>query len=133
MKQILQDLRSGATTLADGPCPQVGEGQILTLQLGFQDGSIATIHYFANGSKSFPKERIEVFAQGKILQLDNFRAVRGFGWPGLGTQRLWRQDKGQTACVAAFLGAIREGGPPPIPFGELDEVSRVSIELAAES
>ena len=101
-----------------------------TLNLGFADGSIGAIHYFANGSKSLPKERLEVFAQGRVLQLDNFRALRGFGWPGFTGSRLWRQDKGQTAMAAAFLQAIKEGGPSPIPFDELVEVSRVTIELA---
>ena len=108
-------------------------GDTVSLQLAFADGSIAAIHYFANGSKSFPKERVEIFTQGRILQLDNFRVMRPFGWPGLGSQRLWRQDKGQNACAAAFLRAIREGEPSPIPFEELEEVSRVSIELATES
>jgi len=104
----------------------------VTLNLHFADGSIATIHYLANGSKAFPKERVEVFAGGKILQLDNFRTLRGFGWPGFHNDRLWRQDKGQKACAAAFVGAIRDGGAPPIPFDEIAEVSRVSIELAAQ-
>jgi predicted dehydrogenase len=48
----------------------------------FEDGSIGTVHYFANGSKAFPKERLEVFAGGRVLQLDNFRKLTGFGWPG---------------------------------------------------
>lgn len=43
---------------------------------------------------------------------------------------LWRQDKGQKACVAAFLDAIRNGGPDPIPYDEIIEVSRVAIELS---
>ena len=47
-----------------------------------KDGSIGTIHYFANGSKALPKERLEIFSSGKILQLDNFRKLRGFNWPG---------------------------------------------------
>jgi predicted dehydrogenase/threonine dehydrogenase-like Zn-dependent dehydrogenase len=102
----------------------------VSLQLGFGDGSIGTVHYFANGTKAFPKERLEVFAQGRVLQLDNFRRLRGFGWPGFKTMRLWRQDKGQAACVEAFLRALREGGAPPIPFNEILEVSRVTIQLA---
>jgi predicted dehydrogenase len=101
-----------------------------TLNLGFADGSIGSIHYFANGSKALPKERLEVFAQGRVLQLDNFRALRGFGWPGFTRARLWRQDKGQSACAGAFLQALRQGGPSPIPFDEIVEVSRVTIELA---
>lgn len=103
----------------------------LTMQLGFADGSIGSIHYLANGSKAFPKERLEVFSLGRVLQLDNFRVLRGFGWPGFRSMRLWRQDKGQQACVNAFLDAIRSAGPGPIPFAELSEVARVTIDLAS--
>ena len=101
-----------------------------TLQLGFADGSIGTVHYLANGTKAFPKERLEVFAGGRVLQLDNFRVLKGFGWPGFGAMRLWRQDKGQRAGAAAFIRAIAAGGPSPIPFEEIVEISRVTIELA---
>jgi predicted dehydrogenase len=105
-------------------------GDTVTLQLGFADGSIGTIHYFANGAKSFPKERVEVFSGGKVLQLDNFRTLTGFGWPSFRRRRLLRQDKGQKACAAAFVSVLRQGGPSPIPVEELLEVSRVAIELA---
>ncbi len=102
----------------------------VSLQLGFADGSIGTVHYFANGSKAFPKERLEVFASGRVLQLDNYRRLTGFAWPGFKKMNLWRQDKGQKACVKAFVDAIEGNGPAPIPFNEVIEVSRVSIELA---
>jgi predicted dehydrogenase len=102
----------------------------VSLQLGFADGSIGTVHYFANGPKSFPKERLEVFAGGRALQLDNFRRLTGFGWPGFGKMNLWRQDKGQKACAAAFVRAVESGGPAPIPLDELLEVARVTIEAA---
>jgi predicted dehydrogenase/threonine dehydrogenase-like Zn-dependent dehydrogenase len=105
-------------------------GDTLSLQLGFEDGSLGTVHYFANGPKSFPKERLEVFASGRALQLDNFRRLTGFGWPGFNKMNLWRQDKGQKECAAAFVRAIETGGPAPIPLGELIEVARISIELA---
>jgi predicted dehydrogenase/threonine dehydrogenase-like Zn-dependent dehydrogenase len=105
-------------------------GDTVAINLWFADGSIGTVLYFANGSKSYPKERLEVFAAGRVLQLDNFRKLTGYGWPKFRKMTLWRQDKGQKACVAAFLQAIREGGPPPIPFDEIVEVSRLSIELA---
>lgn len=101
-----------------------------SIQLTFADGSIGSIHYLSNGSKRFPKERLEVFAAGRVLQLDNFRVLTGFGWPGLTRHRLWRQDKGQAACAAAFVAAVSRGGPSPIPFEELVEVSRVTIALA---
>ena len=102
-----------------------------SIQLRFANGDIGTIHYFANGSKVFPKERLEVFAGGGVLQLDNFRKLAGFGWPGFRKMRLPRQDKGQKACAAAFIEAIRKGGPAPIMPEEIFEVSRLSILLAS--
>lgn len=105
-------------------------GDTVSLQLCFADGSIGTIHYFSNGCKAFPKERLEVFAAGRVLQLDNFRKLIGFAWPGFNKMNLWRQDKGQKACAAAFISAIRNGGVAPIPFEEIAEVSRVTIKLS---
>lgn len=102
-----------------------------TISMRFVDGSIGSIHYFANGSRSFPKERLEIFVGGKVLQLDNFRKLTGFGWQGFTKMNLWRQDKGQRACVAVFVEAIRHNGNALIPFDEIVEVSQLSIELAA--
>jgi predicted dehydrogenase/threonine dehydrogenase-like Zn-dependent dehydrogenase len=101
-----------------------------SITLGFADGSFGTIHYLANGAASFPKERIEVFAAGRTLQLDNFLKLRAYGWPGFSKSTLMRQDKGQTACAAAFIRAVETGGPAPIPAEELFEVARVTIEAA---
>jgi len=108
-----------------------GRGDTATLQLTFVDGSIGTIHYFANGSRAFPKERLEVFAQGRVLQLDNFRTLTGFGWPRFRRARLWKQDKGQHACAAAFVAALKNQGPSPIPFDELVDVARTTIALGS--
>jgi predicted dehydrogenase len=106
------------TALADPkPCPDTA-----SLSLTFADGSIGTIHYLANGAKAFPKERLEVFCQGRILQLDNYRRLQGWGWPNFQRQTSWRQDKGQVACMQAFVAAIGQGQPTPIPFDELLEV-----------
>jgi len=99
------------------------------IQLSFEDGSIGTIHYYANGSKSFPKERLEVFAQGGVLQLDNYRKLTGFGWPRFKKMNLWQQDKGQKACVKSFIDAISKSNTPPIPVEEIFEVSRISLKL----
>ncbi|BCV35990.1 bi-domain-containing oxidoreductase [bacterium 19CA01SA08] len=100
--------------------------------LGFADGSFGTIHYLANGAANFPKERVEVFAAGRVLQLDNFRKLKGFGWPGFSKMNLWKQDKGQTDCAAAFLSAIESGKESPIPARELFEVARITIEIAEQ-
>lgn len=102
----------------------------VSFTLSFGDGSIGTVHYLANGHRSFPKERLEVFCGGHILQLDNFRTLRGFAWPGFTKFNLWRQDKGNAACAAAFVEAVRKGGPSPISFEELVEVTEVSFQIA---
>jgi predicted dehydrogenase len=104
-----------------------------TITLGFADGSIGTVHYLSNGHRAFPKERLEAFAGGRVLQLDNFRRLKGYGWPGFSSMNLWRQDKGQDACVKAFVEAVRAGGPSPIPLEELLEVARVTIAAASSA
>lgn len=104
-----------------------------TVTLSFADGSTATIHYLATGSARFPKERIEVFAGGRVLVNDNFKTLHPYGWKGVRAIRLRRQDKGHKAAVAAFLHAAANGGPPPIPIDELLEVSAASIRAADPS
>jgi len=104
-------------------------GDTVTISLSFMDGSIGTIHYLANGNKSVDKERLEVFAAGRILRLDNFRRLTGYGWPRFKSLNRWRQDKGQRACARAFLDAIKNGAPAPIPFDELLEVARLTIAM----
>lgn len=104
----------------------------VVISLSFRDGSLGTVHYVANGNRSFPKERLEIFTEGKILQLSNFRKLRGYGWSTFKSMNLWRQDKGQRNCVSAFLDAVRNGSRSPIPLDELIEVSRFTIEVAEQ-
>ncbi|MCH4544001.1 bi-domain-containing oxidoreductase [Ochrobactrum sp. A-1] len=130
---LLRHLAGSEIVSHDVRAMDAQSGDTVTITLGFDDGSIGTVHYFANGSKSFPKERLEVFCHGRILQLDNFRRLRGFGWPGFSRMNLWRQDKGQKACAAAFVQAIEAGSPAPIPFEELLEVSRVTIAIVGQA
>lgn len=100
--------------------------------LGFADGSFGTIHYYANGAASFPKERIEVFADGRVLQLDNFVKLKGYGFKGFKKMNLWKQDKGQNECSRLFLESIKNGTPSPIPIDEIFEVAKVSIDVAEQ-
>ena len=103
-----------------------------SITLSFEDGSMGTIHYFANGGKAFPKERIEAFGGDGVLQLDNFKKLKGYGWKGFKTRRLLGQDKGQKACAVAFVESIRSGLPAPIPYEEIMEVARVSVEVTEQ-
>jgi predicted dehydrogenase/threonine dehydrogenase-like Zn-dependent dehydrogenase len=108
----------------------IGEDKA-SITLGFDDGSFGTIMYLANGSNAFPKERIEVFSGSRVLQIDNFRRLTGYGWPNFDKSRLWKQDKGQNACVRAFLDAVKSG-MPAIPEEEIFEVTRITIEAATQ-
>lgn len=120
-----------ARRMGDNPHQQITEDKAAII-LGFADGSFGTIHYLANGAASFPKERVEVFTAGRVLQLDNFIKLKAFGWPGFSKMNLWKQDKGQNACAVAFLNAIKQGVSGPIPVEELFEVAQITIEVAEQ-
>ena len=121
-------VRSHIATLgAHDALPVRDDKAVMTLE--FADGSVGVINYLANGHKAVPKERLEIFAAGRVLQMDNFLRLKGYGWPGMKTIKSWKQDKGQNACPAAFVDAIKTGGHSPIPLDEVIESSRVSIEL----
>jgi predicted dehydrogenase len=89
-------------TSGDATAASLGDDQA-TITLTFTDGSTGTLHYFSNGHAPFPKERIEAFCSGRVLQLDNFRRLRGYGWSGFTAMNLWQQNKGQDACVGPSL------------------------------
>ena len=101
------------------PCPDT-----FSLQIRFANGSIGTVHYFSNGNKAFPKDCLEVFSSGKVLRLDNFRKLQAWGIPTFRTRRFLSQDKGQVNCSSAFISAIKNLDPPPIPLSQLFEVQR---------
>lgn len=117
--------------MGDAPGIEVRNDKV-TINLSFVDGSFGTIHYLANGGSAFPKERVEVFCDDAVLQMDNYRVLKGFGWKGFNKMKLLRQDKGQQACATAFIESIRDGLESPIPYDEVMESSRISIEIANE-
>lgn len=116
---------SGATFLG-GNAGQSGDSA--TLQLRFEDESIATIHYLATGHGAFPKERIEIFADGKVMTCDNFRKTTGYGVKGGCSTK--GPDKGHANCLKAFVTAVETGGEWPVPLAEILEVSEHTIRMA---
>lgn len=118
-----------ATMMGNVPGVEVREDKA-SITLCFEDGSFGTIHYLANGGSAFPKERIEVFCDNAVLQMDNYRVLTGYGWPRFKKMKLFKQDKGQKACAKAFIDSISNGSEAPIPYEEVMESSRVSIEIA---
>ena len=100
------------------------------ISLEFEDGSIGSIHYLANGGKLFPKERVEIFCENSVLQLDNFLKLKGFNWPSFANMNIFAQDKGQNNCVRTFVKAVKDGTEPPIPYDEIFEVARVTTKIS---
>ncbi len=98
----------------------------LSMTFTFPDGSIGVVDYLANGDKSFPKERIEVFCGGRVAVLDDFRALE-MVHDGRRTVTKKAQDKGWYSEWVAFVHAIREGSQPPIPYEQLIGVTKATF------
>ncbi len=102
---------------AMGVNPQVNTDNA-TIMLQYENGSTGVINYFANGSKAYSKERIEVFAQEQTLITDNFRFTEGFGTRGFSKLKT-NVDKGHSAQFKLLLERLKNGGEALIPFDEI--------------
>ncbi|MES2330165.1 MAG: bi-domain-containing oxidoreductase [Bacteroidota bacterium] len=100
------------------------DNAIVTLK--FANGSQGVINYFANGSKAYEKERIEVYSQGRILVVDNFRKLTGYGFKGF-TSMSGRIDKGHQSQFTRLIKMIKQGEEPLIPFEELINTTKASF------
>ena len=104
----------------------------VVLSFTFPDGSLGTVTYLANGDKSFPKERVEVFCAGRAAALDDFRLLEtSFNGKRQVYRSYLRQDKGHRAEWRALSAALTTGGPPPIPYSQLLGVTRASFAAVA--
>ena len=94
-----------------------GLNNTAVINLEMANGSVASINYFSNGNQTAPKEAVEVFCGGAIARIDDFKELTVFG-KSKKRIKYKGQDKGHAGCVQAFLKAITEGTPCPIPFEE---------------
>ncbi|MFF0745386.1 bi-domain-containing oxidoreductase [Streptomyces sp. NPDC004111] len=113
--------------------PGSGDLQVV---LRYPDGSTATLGYVTTGASGFPKETLDLIADGKVLRLDDFVRASVYSDGGAGRRR-WvssrlprARDKGQEAELAAFVRAVRSGGPMPVPLESL--VATTSATLAVQ-
>jgi predicted dehydrogenase/threonine dehydrogenase-like Zn-dependent dehydrogenase len=97
-----------------------------SILLRYANGTNAVINYFANGSKSYPKERVEVFSQERVFIIDNWRRLTGYGAKGF-TGMKGKMDKGQPNEFAMLNERIQKGGEPLIPFGSLVNTTKASF------
>lgn len=92
----------------------------------FENGSNGVINYFANGHKSYSKERVEVYSQGKTLVMDNFRKTEGFGFKGFSKLKTG-QDKGHKNQFNKLINTLKAGGEPLMPFDDIVNVTLASF------
>ena len=100
-----------------------------SIHLKYENGSLGVINYFANGNKSYSKERVEVYYQGNNLILDNFRRLDGYGF-GVGfTSKILKtkQDKGHHKQFELLTKRWKEGGEPLIPFDEIVNTTKATF------
>jgi predicted dehydrogenase len=100
-----------------------------SIHLKYENGSLGVINYFANGNKSYSKERVEVYYQGNNLILDNFRRLDGYGYgKGFSSKLLkTKQDKGHHKQFELLTQRWKEGGEPLIPFHEIVNTTRATF------
>jgi len=111
---------------------QMGQGVAvkedkMAIVLSFADGSIATVNYFGNGAKSYPKETLEIFSEGRILRLDNFRKLTGFGFKGFRKLKTHTMDKGHHLQFQKFVDKVANGGDPLLSLDEMVNVTLASF------
>jgi predicted dehydrogenase len=105
-------------------------GGDLQVMLRYGDGSTATIGYTSSGSPRFGKETLDLTADGQVLRFDDFKRAAVHGPKGWTSGRLPQgQDKGQRDQVAAFVDAVRSGGPMPIRLASLLTTSRATLAV----
>ncbi|WP_327348212.1 bi-domain-containing oxidoreductase [Streptomyces europaeiscabiei] len=109
----------------------------LQVVLRYPDGSTATISYVTTGAPGFPKETLDLVADGKVLRLDDFVRASLYSDGTVGPKR-WvssrlpkARDKGQSAELAAFVKAVRTGGPMPVPLESLVATTAATLAVQA--
>jgi hypothetical protein len=99
----------------------------MSIALRFEDGSVGTVNYFGNGSKQYPKETMEIFSDGRVLRMDNFRKTEGYGFGKFKHFKTRSQDKGHGVQFGAFVDRVIEGGEPLVSMNELVNVTLASF------
>lgn len=105
---------------------------VVNISLEFANGSIGSISYFANGSKSLSKEYVEIYRAGVVGILKDFKEMVIYGGGKPEHKKLLNQNKGQKVMVESFIESIKNGWQMPISLPEILAVSR-SIFMVLQS
>ncbi len=116
--------RVSAMMVGEGPAVREDK---MAMTLGFADGSVGTVNYYANGAKSYPKETLEVFSDGRVLRMENFRQTTGYGFKGFTRLKTWRQNKGHNEEIARFVEGVGQGSGAVMEYAEIENTTKASL------
>ena len=117
-----------AEAIASGNQETVNDDSVL-ITVRFADGSNGCIAYLAEGEKTLPKERVEIFGDGKAFVLDDFRAALLYRNGREEKMKIGKQDKGQAGEARAVCRMILEGGRAPIGLAEMAATTRATFRI----
>jgi len=102
----------------DSPKDNIVLEDNIAINIKLRNGSIANIVYTAFGNKSFPRERIEVFSNGEVGTIDNFKKSVFFGKKTKKTKRGFGMNKGHKKEYKTFFNSLKQGKEIPVDFKE---------------
>lgn len=105
-----------------------GVQDTVSISMAFENGSIASISYFSNGSKKLAKEYLEVFCGEQTIIIDDFKTSTLYNKTKQKT-KLAQQDKGHQQEIVQFIEAVKEGKKLPISFKECYESTKATFEV----
>ena len=94
--------------------------------LKYENGATAVINYFSNGSKSYSKERVEVYSQERTIVMDNWRKLKFYGFKGVRNSS-GKQDKGHFNQFQKLIEQHKKGGVPIISFDSIVNTTKASF------
>jgi len=84
---------------SNNPC--LVDANNIVCTLSYEDGSVASLTYTTIGNESFPKERIEMFMDGGVVAIDDFRELVIVGLRDKG-ERLPKIERGQFELLQEY-------------------------------
>ena len=102
----------------------------LVATLTYADGSVASLAYLTNGDPKYPKEMMEVFADGNVARMENFRRTEIWRGGRCRKSRFASIDKGQKQELDAFVSAVKSGEPMPIAIDVLIATTAATLAVA---
>lgn len=97
-----------------------------SIMLKYENGSTAVINYFANGSKAYSKERVEIFHQERVLIMDNWRKLKAYGFKAMSGDSS-AQDKGHANQFKLLVDTVSKGGEAIVPFDSIVNTTKASF------